>query len=286
MGDFKFSNGKVKNGIMAAVFSAIALLVIPVIVILIPRELVSNLLPAFYTNADSLIVFVIVAAIPAIVLAFFRGHYPMGSISRLVFGLAESAAIALYLVLVVLSTYFTGALNALSYDFDANRLFLVLIYAVPIMAMGFVGQFFLYRKEWLKSTGVERPVKPLPPPIKLDFIPRVGDPNRAIKDAKRWALGLVIIPAALLLILVPAAYTFIHTLSPAQIALLTDLSNIVDIVLLLGIAAVPLAYIKGFYPKGSFSRMTFFIVQSLFLVFYVYAVLVYSNLGSGLSGVG
>ncbi len=285
MGDFKFSNGKVKNGILASVISAVALLAIPAMVILTSRAF-TGAAPAFYTNANSLLTIIVIAAIPAIALAFFRGHYPKGTVSRLIFGEAESAAVLLYLVLVVTSTYLTGALDALSYNFDANRLLLVLLYVVPIMAVGFVGQFFANRREWLKSTGVEKPVKPLPSGIGLDFTPRVGDPARAIKDTKRWFLGLVLIPAVLLLVAVPAVYSLAPSLSPAVIALLDDLSGIVDVVLLLGIVALPLTYFRGFYPKGSFSRMTLFILQSLFLVYYIYSVLVYSNLGTGLDGVG
>ncbi|MDD1770284.1 MAG: hypothetical protein LUO79_04275, partial [Methanomassiliicoccales archaeon] len=129
-------------------------------------------------------------------------------------------------------------------------------------------------------------VKPLPSGIGLDFSLRVGDPVKALKDAKREALFLVLIPAILLLIVVPAVYATASGLSPAVVALLNDLSGIVDVVLLLGIIALPLAYVRGFYPKGSFSRMIFFILHSLFLVYYIYAVLVFSHLGDGLSGIG
>jgi hypothetical protein len=285
VGDFKFSNGKVKKGVLAAVSSAIVLLVIPSMMLLISRSITGE--PAtFYSNANSLLTIVVVAAIPAIALAFFRGHYPRGSISRLVFGEAETIAVLAYLILVVTSTYLTGMFGSLDYGLDTNRFLLTLIYIVPLMAVGFVGQFFVNRREWLKSTGVERPVKPLPSGIGLDFSLRVGDPGKALKGAKREALGLVLIPALILLIAIPAVFAFASSISPSVAALLNDLSSIVDIVLLLGVIALPLAYIRGFYPKGSFSRMLVFILHSLFLVYFIYSVLVCSHLGDGISGVG
>ncbi|MDD1769536.1 MAG: hypothetical protein LUO79_00460, partial [Methanomassiliicoccales archaeon] len=108
MGDFKFSNGKVKKGILAAIVSAIVLLAIPVMILLVARA-ITGLAGAFYENANSLVLIVIIASIPAIVLAFFRGHYPKGSASRLVFGEAETASLAVYLLLVLTSPYLSGA---------------------------------------------------------------------------------------------------------------------------------------------------------------------------------
>ena len=90
---------------------------------------------------------------------------------------------------------------------------------------------------------------------------------------------LITIPALLLLLIPPAVASLVNV--PAEgLRLFSVLASIVGSLLLLGLALLPIAWMRGFYPKGSFGRLTFSLAYVLFLIVYIYMVLVGHGLNS------
>ncbi len=272
MEDFKLKYGTVNKGIVAASIAAILLIVVPTVIALILRSRIST--PSLGPELLSLIQLIVLLGIPVAAASFFRGYYRKGSLARMTFGLVETGLVLVYLSVLLLSSNLPQVLDLLQYHPDLSSIYLALLYLVALWAFGFVIELFWFKEEWLKSIDAEIPAKPpLKESLALDFSLRVGIPPMAQREARNKLLLLIIIPALLLLLIPPLVSSLIDV--PFEgLRLFTVLANIAGSLLLLGLALLPIAWMRGFYPKGSFGRLAFSLAYVLFLIAYIFLVLV------------
>ena len=272
MEDFKFKHGTMVKGIVATTITAVLLIVVPVVLALILRSKTST--PALGSELLSLVQLIVLLGIPVAAASFFRGFYKKGGLARMTFGVVETGLILLYLSILLLSSNLPQVLDLLQYNPDFTSIYLVLLYLVALLAFGYVVELFWFREEWLKSIGVKLSEKPpLKEGLALDFSLRVGVPPMAQGEARSKLLLLIIIPS-LLFLLVPPLVSGLIDVPSEGLRLFTALANIVGSLLLLGLLLLPIAWIRGFYPKGSFGRLAFSLAYVLFLIVYIYLVLV------------
>jgi hypothetical protein len=272
MEDFKFKHGTMVKGIVATTITAVLLIVIPVVLALILRSRTST--PGLGSELASLIQLIVLLGIPVAAASFFRGFYKKGGLARMTFGLVETGLVMLYLSVLLLSSNLPQVLDLLQYHPDLTSIYLVLLYLVALLAFGYVVELFWFKEEWLKSIGEKISEKPLlKEGLALDFSLRVGILPMAQKEARSKLLLLIAIPSLLLLLIPPLVSGLIDVPSEG-LRLFTVLANIVGSLLLLGLLLLPIAWMRGFYPKGSFGRLTFSLGYVLFLVVYIYLVLV------------
>ena len=280
MEDFKFKHGTMRKGIFEASIAALLFIVVPVAIALILRS--GNSTPGLGSGLLDLIQLIALLGIPVAAASFFRGFYRKGSLARMTFGLVEFALALLYLAVLLLSSNLPQVLGLLQFHPDLTNIFLALLYLVVLRAFGYFVEMSWFREEWLKSIGIETPSKPaLKENLALDFSLRVGIPPEAQREARNKLLLLIVIPS-LLLLLIPPAISSLVDVPLEALELFAVLANIVGSLLLLGLVLVPIAWMRGFYPKGSFGRLAFSLAYVLFLIVYIYMVLVGHGLNSWL----
>jgi hypothetical protein len=273
MEDFKFKHGKMKEGLWAAGITSALLIAAPLILILI-LENQMRFSAELTSELASLMVLVIVLGIPAGAMAFFRGFYRKGSLGRMVFGLAEIEAVLLYMTVVLLFSNLPTIFDLSAFHPDQASIFLALLFMVAAIAIGYLFELFWFRDEWRKSIGLpisERP--PLKKSFALDFSLRIGASPLAQKELKSQLWMLIIIPA-LILTLLPSVLPHFLGISTSIQELLDILQGITTTILLLGILLFPIAWFRGFYPKGSFGRLVASLAFVTFLVLYIYMFLI------------
>jgi hypothetical protein len=278
MEDFKFKYGTMGKGIVAASIAVVLLIVIPVILFLILNRIISDL--SIRSVLGDLIVLVVLLGIPVAATSFLRGFYKKGSLARMIFGLVESGLILLYLSILLLSSGLPVVLQWINYYPDLAGVYIALLYLVALRAFGYAVELLWFREDWLKSIGADIPVKPpLKETLALDFSLRVGIPPSAQKEARNKLLLLIVVPSLLILLAIPIASNLIGSYLEGT-RLLDVLMSIVGSLLVLGLPLLPIAWLRGFYPKGSFGRLTFSLGYVLFLIVYIYLVLVGHGLNS------
>ena len=289
MEDFKFKHSDWWDGLMAALMTAVVLLIVPVVLIIVEQGQVSGPASGALKNEMSaLMTLVILVSIPAIAASFLRGMFPKGTHSRLTFGMVEVAVVLLYAYIVLLGSNLSTVLGLMKYQPDLNRVFLTLLYLIALIAVGHLSTWFWHRREWLESIGTKLPEKkPLPKGLGLEFSPRMGVPPLAQKEARSTLLSLVIAPALIFLLMIPAVPLLMNSTLPADLqSFLNRLDQIPSIILGLGVILFPIAWMRGFYAKGSFGRLTFGLAFTVFLVIYIFFVLTVPDIGTGLHDLG
>jgi hypothetical protein len=272
MEDFKFKHGTIGKGIVAASLVAVLLIVVPVVLFLILNRIIPDLF--IRSLLRDLILLVVLMGIPVAATSFFRGFYKKGSLARLIFGLVESGLFLLYLSILLLSSGLPSVLQWMNYYPDLAGIYIALLYLVALRTFGYLVELLWFREDWLKSIGIEVPIKPpLKENLALDFSPRVGISPLAQKEARNKLLLLIVIPSLLILLALPRISLFSDSLAEVLI-------RIVGSLLMLGLALLPIAWMRGFYPKGSFGRLAFSLAYVLFLIVYIYLVLVGHGLNS------
>jgi hypothetical protein len=248
------------------------LIVVPVVLALMIGSRTSD--PSFGSELLSLIQLIIILGSPVVVASFFRGYYKKGSLARMTFGLVGTGLVLLYLSILLLTSNLPQVLDLLQYHPDLTSIYLALLYLLALLAFGYVAELLWFREEWLKSVGVKLSEKPpLKEGLALDFSLRVGILPMAQGEARSKLLLLIIIPSLLFLLIPPLVSSLIDVPSEG-LRLFTVLANIVGSLLLLGLVLLPIAWMRGFYPKGSFGRLAFSLAYVLFLIVYIFLVLV------------
>ncbi len=270
--DFKFKYGTMRKGIVSASNTAGLLIIVPVVLAFLLKIRTST--PALGSELVSLILLIVLLGIPVAVASFFKGYYKKGSLARMTFGLVEAGLVLLYLSVLLLSSNLPRVFDLIQYHPDLVGVYLALLYLVVLIAFGYFIELFWFREEWLKAIGREIPAKPpLKENLATDFSLRIGIPPEAQREARNKLLLLIIIPS-LLLILIPPLVSSLVDVQSEGLQLFAVLANIVGSLLLLGLLLLPIAWMRGFYPKGSFGRLAFSLAYVLFLIVYIYLVLV------------
>jgi hypothetical protein len=154
MNEFSIHHGKWSKGLLAAAGALVKYVAVPILLLFILTGLLESAGGEEFVQQLALPeLTTLVALLGAIVaaLTFFRGFYPMGSLSRMAFGVASMAAAGVWLWTFTKggSIALEGSDIALGIDYMA--LVLLLLLAVVLRGASFVAEMLTYRKEWLAT---------------------------------------------------------------------------------------------------------------------------------------
>ncbi len=179
-----------------------------------------------------------------------------------------------------------AALATFGPDIPLFLLFDLLLVLMAFSVARELGDYQDYCREWLyrrdQPKGTELP--PLPPlhsedaekhRFYHDFRPRYGRLSEGIRTSRKAVLRFVVVPMAVFIILGAA-------LTDVSEAGLGDLQNVFNVIagslLVVGIAITALSFFKGFYPKGSCSRMAFAVLVAVGSAVWVWTIALGGNI--------
>ena len=106
-----------------------------------------------------------------------------------------------------------------------------------------------------------------------DFLLKYGNAREGLKHALLPIIFLVVIPVAIIQFILINPNSILQHINDALRGLLNEL---MVTCLLIGILVVPFGFLRGFYPKGTYSRLVFSMVEAgLFLLYS--AILLFSS---------
>jgi hypothetical protein len=154
MSEFSFAEGNVGKGIVAAVVSGIKYLLLPLILLIGASSLLvqaGGQGMARQIGLEEAINAVVIIGTPIVVLSFFRGYYPRGSISRFTFGAIVVALICLWIWFVTRGGALTLEFEQFGLSLSFTGLVLLFIFAAALKGVYYLAEMLSYRQEWLRS---------------------------------------------------------------------------------------------------------------------------------------
>jgi hypothetical protein len=269
MSDLSPKYGSLVKGLFGSARAVFQFMIIPIILILVASSLLEGMGSRSLLDLDRAVlglepIFLVFGSILTII-SFFYSFYPAGSWSRLLFGQIR-AAVEIVLGFVL----FTGAglhdaIRTAGPDIDLVSLFFLLVVAIGLGMLYIVGEWADNRQQWLRAKAAidgtpffpKRQVLPEDPNahrVWHDFRFRYGRFTNGIRMASGAMIRFVIIPVAIVIIIQSLISSMGNTMTDQ---LSSTLGSTMTLLFLVGIPIAVLSFFKGFYPKGSVSRMGF-----------------------------
>lgn len=291
MKDFELSQGKIGNGLKGAIVAALLYAVLPFFILTFLNSVMGGSLdPNQRMLREALLQLrgtVLLFSLPIVVLGFFASYYLKGTRSKLLFGVMSAFAILAYAFALFLGPDLGNALTALEVELDLDLLFIMTVVGVALLCLRHAGTYLRSRSGWLMSIGVETQAKKVEARSGMaEFGPRHGNFCQANAHAKNTAIWFALIPSLLLTLMQFLASAAGFGAEAAQAAFLSTLGDMAWIAALLSLPLIALAWFRGFYPRGTVSRLLFGGGFALMLVLYLNALLLGSDLQAGLADLG
>lgn len=226
---------------------------------------------AFLGCLGSMAWWVAILSYPLVVLAWCRGLYPRGTLSRLTFGLSFCGVLAILVWLALESTGLAQALAGLGVDAQVGSITLLLMLVLALSGLRYLAEFHDRRRGWRSGQGLKvSPAPPLPLGRRAEISPRTGSLERGVRGAAR-ALALFL---ALPLIVVVLGTALLGAMdSPLAAGLEELLGKEGGSLVVWGLAVMALSFVTAFYPRGSLGRLLFGLARALFVGLYLWAIL-------------
>lgn len=272
--------GSAGKGALSAVGAFIKFLFVPYLLVTIVDRMTSGEDDAWVGTVNSLatdmLQVVIIFGLVLTVLSFLKGFYPKGSYSRMIFSVVCAVVVLVFGYSLMLGGDVQSFFDSESLDIDVMFLFYLFILLVALRVLQHIGELPDHRFEFMtfmsKKLGT-----PAPAPVPIedvnahkpqhDFRPRYGRLSSGFKEARK-AAGTYIAWPVFSLMVAGAAITKIGDEVPVEFT--NELEDLVGIILLIGIALCLLMFFKGFYPKGSVSRMSFWIAAVAIICLWIW----------------
>lgn len=161
--DFRLRYGSLFNGLKLARSTLIGFVIIPLMVIILMKAGFSSLnveeVDSMMSNLDDISSFMVMLGVPMAALAFFKGFYPKGSVSRFV-PAVTMVLITLYWIWVIgLGGKFVfDSIEEISINLDFSKLLLLLMVGTGLWIVYYVLELLLYRPDW-KAAGFPRDLR-------------------------------------------------------------------------------------------------------------------------------
>ena len=212
----------------------------------------------------------LLVGIPLTVLVWFKGFYPKGTQSRMIFDLAKSILFILLIYWIFVASGLPKLITDNGIALSVYPLILaILIWAfVDVLSVG--AEYRDERRKWLKSVGYEVPPKKkkrfqIPPQSKFyDFNPSIGSFYRGTMDAKREVFRFVTIPEILILLVIGLIRSAGGTGAVYEIMRSWSVGLLVA-----GLIIAFFAFWRGYFPPGTYSRLLMGMLVALGMVFYL-----------------
>ncbi len=271
--DLGLARGTVTDALITAIVRAMLFIVVPVLLIVLlsggKSDQVVSGLQEVRTN-------VLIFGAALVVISFAWAYHLRSTKARLMFGLIGAGLLIVYGYAVFLTGGFNNAMAGLGWLLPGYLLFGVVAYLAVGSALKFVRDYQFFRKAKIKAEKGEVIYKPKLGLGEFDW--RLGSISSAASLAYKTIRQPVVRWSIIIILL-----TWLLSLTgfgsdPAESGYLNILSNMVGVILLVGIPLTILAWFKGFYPKGTISRTAADVGLSLTLVFLIVLVFAVSGL--------
>jgi hypothetical protein len=284
MSDLSPRYGVLSRGLYGSARAVALFIILPVIIILVSVSLLEGTGNGSMLDRAILglkMVFVTFGSILA-VLSFFSEFYPAGSISRLLFGEIRALVVIALWYLIFIGSGMNDAIRTAGPDIDLVYLFYLIAVMIGLGMLYLVCEWIDFRETWRKSKAAIDGTPYLPKRkhaqedprahrMWQDFRFRYGRLTKGIKMAKGALLRYVIIPIAVVIVVKALISSMGNTITD-QFS--ETLGTTMTLMVLVGIPIAVMSFFKGFYPKGSVSRMSFsMIVVALLDLWIWYATL-------------
>jgi len=296
--DFSPGTGKLGLGFRASYRTLLKFMVVPVIIIMV---VIAILHRAFSDPVGTQLINILqqmedVAlwySLPIAAMAFGRGFYPKGSLGRLAFGLLAIVATIIYALALLLNGSLESFLNAQGLIIDLDEIWLLILVLIAFASFLRVGEFLDHRRAWRISVG--RPVKPYaeeaPHSLPQDFRPRYGRFETGAKEGRKAVRKYFVSPALIVMIVRAVVVSLIASFQMSDLSFITQyLQDIYAIIVVFALPIIVLVFFRGFYPKGSFSRLCFGWTVAVTIAIWIWAVTlggkISSNINLGLTSLG
>jgi hypothetical protein len=256
--------GKFERGFKESQRALMFFIVLPVILLMILIAILATVqdptVASFVPVLQDLSGVVLLYGIPVVALGFAKGFYLKGSGGRLLFALLMMVAIAVYLFALLLGGKVESAIVSAGLPLDLDAIWALLLVLVLFHGIMDVAEMLDNRRRWKIAIG--RKVRPVVEEehhdLLLDFRPRYGRYLTGCKEAKSALKKYVIVPGIIIIIMIAAVQALIDQFSLPQLSvILDDLRSISSVLLAFALPLLALTFLRGFYPKGSVSRLTF-----------------------------
>jgi hypothetical protein len=263
-GEFDLRTGSVSQAVSESTLYIKKVINRPVLVLLVLMGFLSALTFGA-TQAETMFLSVLAAmagaflilGIPAAALAFFKGYYPKGSRSRTLFDLGASWMIVIMIIWIFIWSGLPDFFHAegLNIPIEFMALAVAIWALVDILRVG--AEYYEERREWLKKGNHEVPPRKrtylsFPPSSRFyDFNIALGKLSRGLKSARRDIFRLVTLPEIVILF----AMGFLESMG-ANGPIYGILHSWALVVLIFGLLVAFVSFWHGYYPLGSWSRLT------------------------------
>lgn len=215
---------------------------------------------------------VLIFGIVLTVLGFFKGAYPKGSYSRFLFGITASVLVIVYVYSLLLNGRTQDVISREAFELDLNSIFVLYFFPALLAVLMQFGEFADHRRPWLEKEGklVTLPKEePGDHRFYHDFRLRYGSLYNGLKLGRSTLIGFVVIPL-IVIILMKAGFS---SLNVEEVdSMMSNLDDIAAYMVMLGVPLAFLAFFKGFYPKGSFSRFLPALVMVLLTLYWIWVL--------------
>jgi hypothetical protein len=271
LSDFSPRFGSITPGIFSAILAAMGYLVFPYIILTGLLTMLNGLdvsdASAWTSMFEDWRQIILILSLPLIALAFFKGFYWKGSYSRLSFAIVMTVIFAVLVWSLQLDGRVQAALDGEDFDLQFTAFIYFFLGFVAFWALFNVGEYLDERREFERRRHV---VMNLPPPMPItpedprkhkwwhDFRLRYGSWAMGFKTARRY-YGRFMVWPILFFMVVTATLLKVNDLVPFELQ--NQMEDAIMLLFWAGLAVVAMAFFKGFYPKGSVSRMSFWLVM-------------------------
>jgi hypothetical protein len=269
MSEFSFRYGDLSKGLYGSAKAIAQFIILPFILIIVASALMERGGSNSILNLDQTIlgmraVLIVFGAVLGVISFFYR-FYPAGSISRLLFGEVRAGIVIGLGFVLLLGAGLHEAIKQVGPDLDLTSLFYLFAVLIGVGMLYVIGEWVDSRWAWRKRKaeldGVpfvprnkKEPEDPKLHRVWHDFRFRYGRLTRGISMARGALLKYVILPVAAVIVL-KAVITSMNTNMTDNLSGL--LGTMMTLLFFVGIPIAVLSFFRGFYPKGSFSRLSF-----------------------------
>ncbi len=161
--DFRLRYGSLFNGLKLGRSTLTGFVVIPLIVIILMKAGFSSLdmeeVDSMLSNLDDIASYMVMLGVPMAVLAFFKGFYPKGSLSRFLPALAMVLLTLYWIWVLGLEGRFVfDSIEEISINLDYAKLLMLIMVGTALWIVYYVLELILYRPEW-RSNGFPKDLR-------------------------------------------------------------------------------------------------------------------------------
>lgn len=228
---------------------------------------------------------VLIFGVPLTAFAFFKGYYPRGSLSRMVFDLCASVTAGLMILSMFTLTDLDLALQMSGVAFPTLAIGLTIAVWALIDAFRAFGEYRETRAERLVAMGIEprkrRTSRGWNGRWSSEFDPSQGSITQGLVSSRQAFLRFITIPELLVLVSISALES-----AGASGKIFDILIGWNNVILVLGMIICFIAFPRGYYPQGSVARLSFGLLIVPTLLIYLFGLMEWGHLYTDLKNMG